>query len=149
MVGQRFIAAAFQAASNESAGYEMPAWLGRWRFRFSKNWVLRIRWPGNSRAAKGIDSFLPPQGKLQLPLWRLSDVALYGPGIIEGPLEVCGLPHRAPNGLHLGERATLFNFTSNIPNCRWTQCDPASCCGADKYSSRFREMNGFLPVRWL
>ena len=27
----------------------------------------------------------------------------YGLGIIEGPLEVCGLPHRAPNGLHLGE----------------------------------------------
>src|SRR5260370_5272035 len=30
---------------------------------------------------------------------------------MQAPLEVCGLPHAVPNGLHLGERATLFNLT--------------------------------------
>src|SRR5260370_41962388 len=30
---------------------------------------------------------------------------------MQAPLEVCGLPHAVPNGLHLGERATLFDLT--------------------------------------
>ena len=44
-----------------------------------------------------------------MPLWPPYDVEILD-SELSGPLEVCGLPQEVPNGLQLGERATLFTF---------------------------------------